>query len=266
MTFVFIKEGTSILNLYNFLSYRFFIAALVLGLIFIYKFKKFNLSTLKYGFFLSIPLSIGYITQTVGLQYTTASKAAFITGLSVVFVPLFLAVINKNLPKFNQVIAVILATIGLGLLTISGSMKLNIGDIWVFLCAIAFAVYIIMVGRFTKKHDSILLTFTQLALVGIITGLISLFSGGFAMPKGYIIWQAIIFCSVFATAFMYAVQNHFQKFISEVKTAIIFSFEPLFAAVTAYFYLSEQLTLKVILGGLLIFAGMIFSEVKLKKR
>ncbi|MEK6960783.1 MAG: DMT family transporter [Nanoarchaeota archaeon] len=263
MTFVLIKEATSSLNLYNFLSYRFLIAAAILALMFITRFKKFNLVTLKYGLLLSIPLSIGYITQTIGLQYTTASKAAFITGLSVVLVPIILAAINKAIPKINHICAAILATIGLGLLTLSESFILNIGDIWALACAIAFAAYIIMVGKYTKNQDSILLTFVQLSSVAIITGAISLISGGFEAPKGRIVWQAILFCSIFATSFMYAVQNHYQKYISEVKAAIIFSFEPLFAAMTAYFYIHEQLTSRIILGGVLIFAGMIVSEAKL---
>jgi len=265
MTFVFIKEGTSILNLYNFLSYRFFIAAIVLALLFLKKFKKFNFDILKFGLILGIPLAIGYITQTIGIQYTSASKAAFITGLSVILVPIFLVIINKKLPKLNQIIAVVLALIGLGLLTISDSLILNVGDIWCLVCAVSFAIYIIMVGRYTKGRDSILLTFVQLIFVALLTAVISFFSSGFEFPKTYIVWQAILFCSIFATAFMYTIQNHFQKFVSEVKAAIIFSFEPLFAAITAFFYLHEILTIKLISGGLLIFIAMILSEFKINK-
>jgi drug/metabolite transporter (DMT)-like permease len=265
MTFVFIKEGVSIINLYNFIFYRFVIAAVVLGIIFFHRFNKLSKSTVKYGVILSIPLALTYITQTIGIQFTTASNSAFITGLSVVLVPIFLAIINKKLPKFNNVIAVILATVGLGILTLSSSLKLNIGDIWTFATAVSFAFYIIMVGKYTKKFDSVMLTFIQLISVGIIAGIISVFTAGFAMPQGYLVWQAIIFTSVFATSFVYVIQNHFQKFISEVKAAIIFSFEPLFAAVTAYFYLNEQITLRIIIGGLLILVGMLFSEIKFQK-
>jgi drug/metabolite transporter (DMT)-like permease len=263
MTFVFIKEGVSIINVYSFLSYRFIIAGVLLGLIFFHKFKHFNFQLLKYGLILAIPLGISFITQTIGLQYTTASKGGFITGLSVVFVPIFLTCIYKKIPRWNHILSVIIATAGLAILTISNSFGINVGDIWIFICAVFFAIYIIMVGKITKHFDSILLTFVQLISIGIVTGIISLFLGELTIPKGYLVWQAIIFTSIFATAFMYAIQNHFQKFISEVKAAIIFSFEPLFAAVTAFFYLHEQLTINIIIGGLLIFIGMIISELKI---
>ena len=263
MTFVFIKEGISIINLYTFLTWRFMIAALVLVVIFYKKFKSLDRETIKFGIILGLVLSAGYITQTVGLQYTTASKAAFVTGLSVVFVPIFLSIINKKLPSVNNIIAVIFATSGLGLLTLSSSLQLNIGDIWIFLCAISFAIYIILVGRYTRIFESIKFTVVQLLTVSVVTGIISIFNDKFEIPRGYTVWQAIIFCSILATSFMYAIQNQFQKFISEVKAAIIFSFEPLFAAVTAHFYLHEEITFKILMGGLLIFIGMIVSELKI---
>lgn len=262
MTFVFIKEGISIVNLYTFLSWRFTIAALVLGTIFFKRFIYLETRVVRYGICLGVVLALSYVTQTKGLQYTTASKAAFITGLSVVFVPIFLSIINRKLPNVNNIIAVVIATTGLGLLTISSSLNLNVGDIWVFLCAIFFALYIILVGKYTKIFESIKFTVIQLITVAVITGVISIFIDRFEIPKGYLVWQAIVFCSIFATSFMYAIQNQYQKFISEVKAAIIFSFEPLFAAITAYFYLNEAITLKIVVGGLLIFAGMIVSELK----
>jgi len=265
MTFVFIKEGISIINLYTFLGYRFIIAGVLLGIIFYRRLKYFNIETLKYGLLLSIPLLISYITQTIGLQYTSASKGGFITGLSVVFVPIFLAILHRRIPKINHVVAVVLAAIGLAFLTLSESLTLNIGDIWVFVFAIAFAIYIIMVSKYSKFSDSILITIVQLLSVGVISILISIGIGRFVFPKGYLVWQAIIFTSVFATAFVYAIQNHYQKFISEVKAAIIFSFEPLFAVITAYFYLNEEITIQMVIGGLLIFIGMISAELKIKK-
>jgi len=266
MTFVFIKEGISLINMFSFLTWRFFIAALVLIVIFINRFSQIDTRLLKYGVLLGIVLSMGYITQTEGLKCTSASKAAFITGLSVVFVPIFLSIINKKLPTLNNIVAVILASIGLSILTISVPLNINPGDVWVFLCAICFAGYIILVGRYAKYFESIPFTVIQLLTVGIITGAVSIFNGTLTVPTGFVVWKAILFCSLFATSFMYAIQNQFQKFISEIKAAIIFSFEPLFAAITAYFYLNEAITIRVIIGGLLIFLGMIFSELKMNQR
>ena len=207
-------------------------------------------------------LTISYITQTVGLLYTSASKAAFITGLCVVFVPLMMAGVQRRRPTGLQWLATLLATIGLALLTLSSSIAINPGDIWVLGCAVSFAVYVLLVGRYSKEFVTIPFTVIQLLTVAFLTGFVALCIGEWQNPRGYIVWQAIIICSVFATSFMYAIQNHYQKFISEVKAVIIFSLEPLFAAIAAYFYLHEQITLRMILGGLLIFIGMLCSEIR----
>ncbi|MBD3288267.1 EamA family transporter [candidate division KSB1 bacterium] len=262
ITFVYVKEGISIINLYTFLSIRFIIGAALLALIFIHRMKNFDVEIIKYGIFLGMVLAFSYIAQTVGLQYTSASKAAFITGLSVVFVPLFLSILKKKPPTVNNILAVFVATSGLAVLTLNSGFSINTGDLWVFLCAILFAIYIILVGRYTRIFESIKFTVIQLVTVAVFTGIIAVSMGEYVMPRGYVVWHAILFCAVFATAFMYAIQNQFQKFISEVKAAIIFSFEPLFAAMAAYYYLNEQITFRIVIGGLLIFTGMIISEVR----
>jgi drug/metabolite transporter (DMT)-like permease len=264
MTFVFIKDAVALISVASFLGYRFLLAATVLALIFAKRLRYFNLEILKAGTLLSIPLLISFVTQTVGLQYTTASKGGFITGLSVVFVPLLLALMQRKFPPINILAAILLATTGLCLLTLSSSLYLNTGDVWVFLCAIAFAIYIIMVGKYSKTHDGVLLTLTQLFIVGLLSIAYAASTGELNYPSHYKVWQAILFTALFATAFMYTVQNYYQKFLSEITTAIIFSFEPLFAAITAFYYLNEELTEKTIIGGFLIFVGIVMAEVPSK--
>ncbi|MGZ2371388.1 DMT family transporter [Ancylomarina sp. YFZ004] len=264
MTFVFIKDAVSLMSVASFLGYRFLLATLLLVCLFFKRFAKYDWATLKYGALLAIPLLFSFLAQTIGLQYTSASKGGFITGLSVVFVPLLLSLIQKRLPSLNIIIAVILATMGLAFLTLGSHLSLNIGDSWVFLSAILFASYIIMVGRYAGKSDAILLSITQFFLVGIICISYSSIKGDLYFPNEYKVWQAIIFTALFATAFMYTVQNYYQKYISEITTSIIFSFEPLFAAITAYFYLNEALTERTVIGGLMIFAGILFAEIKME--
>ncbi|PXY02185.1 EamA/RhaT family transporter [Marinifilum breve] len=262
MTFVFIKDAVSLMSVAGFLGYRFLLAGFVLALIFIKRIKRLDRTTLKYGALMSLPLLSSFLAQTIGLQYTSASKGGFITGLSVVFVPVILSIIQRKLPSSNIFIAVLMATIGLAMLTLSSSLDLNIGDSWVFFSAILFAIYIIMVGKISRKCDGILLSVTQFLIVGIVCTTYAGINGELFVPTQYKLWQAILFTALFATAFMYTVQNYYQKYISEITTSIIFSFEPLFAAITAFFYLNEELTEKTILGGLLIFVGILFAELK----
>jgi len=150
------------------------------------------------------------------------------------------------------------------LLTLGSTIDFNIGDSWVFLSAILFAIYIIMVGKYSKKCDGVLLSLIQFLLVGIVCIVYAGINGDLYVPTQYKLWQAILFTALFATAFMYTVQNYYQKYISEITTSIIFSFEPLFAAITAYFYLNEALTERTVIGGLLIFCGILFAELKWK--
>ena len=264
MTFVFIKDAVSLISVAGLLGYRFLLAGFVLALIFMKKIRKIDFQVIKYGLLLSLPLLASFLAQTIGLQYTTASKGGFITGLSVVFVPLILSVMQKKLPTANIILAVIMATMGLALLTLSSGLQLNIGDSWVFVSAILFAIYIIMVGNISPNCDGVLLSIIQFLVVGVLCTTFAGMRGELFVPTQFKLWQAILFTALFATAFMYTVQNSYQKFISEITTSIIFSFEPLFAAITAYFYLNEELSTKTIIGGLLIFTGILFAEIKLK--
>ncbi|MBN2008305.1 DMT family transporter [candidate division KSB1 bacterium] len=262
VTFVVVKEAIAEINIYRFLAWRFTISTIGLAIFFLPSFRLVTWKMIRYGVFLGIILTIGYVTQTVGLIYTSASKAAFITGLSVVLVPLMMALVQRRSPSAMQWLATIMATIGVALLTLSSSIAINPGDIWVLACAVTFAVYILLVSKYSRIFAAIPFTVIQLVTVSLISALVATGIGEWRMPHGYIVWQAIIICSLFATSFMYAVQNHYQKFISEVKAVIIYSMEPLFAAVAAYFYLQEQITVRMICGGALILIGMLCSELQ----
>ncbi|MBI9059479.1 MAG: DMT family transporter [Labilibaculum sp.] len=264
MTFVFIKDAVSLMSVAGFLGCRFLLASIVLILIFIKRLRKFDRNTFKFGALLSVPLLLSFLAQTIGLQYTSASMGGFITGLSVVFVPIILSVMQRRLPSLSVFIAVVLATLGLSFLTLGSSIAFNIGDVWVFLSAILFAIYIIMVGKYSKQSDGVLLSITQFFMVGVVCIVYAAIKGELYFPTQYKLWQAILFTALFATAYMYTVQNYYQKYISEITTSIIFSFEPLFAAITAFFYLNEALTEKTIIGGLLIFGGILFAEIKIE--
>lgn len=264
-SFVFIKEAVSSISIYSFIGLRFLIAGLKLAMIFPKRILRIGKSTLKSGLVLGTILFLSVWTQTYGIQFTTASKAAFITGLSVVFVPLFLALIKWKFPGLKIIIASIVATCGLGLLTLSESVSLNVGDIWVLLCAVFFAIYIIQVSVQAKKYDAIQLTFVQLILIGVLGLIISIAQSDFSIPESGIVWFDILFTALFCTTFMFTIQNVYQKYVSEVTASLIYAFEPLFAAITAYFYLAEILGMKVWIGGLLIFLAMLLVEIRFKK-
>jgi len=266
-TFAIIKGVIDQISPFTFLAYRFLLAALILYLIFWKRIKEnIDKTILKKGSLIGIFLFMGYAFQTVGLKYTTATKAGFITGLSVVLVPIISHFFIKEKINRNSVIGVILAFIGLWFLNYSSSFSFNLGDFLVLLCAVSFALHIISVGLFSKKLDYVLLAITQITVVFVLSLLMALIFERPAIHLSYSsnIWWSIVLTGVFATALAFYMQNRFQRYSTATKTAIIFSGEPIFAAVFAYFLLGEKVGLIAWIGGLLIIFGMIISQSKFK--
>jgi drug/metabolite transporter (DMT)-like permease len=269
-TFVLVQNAIGLLEPFSFNGVRFLAAALLLLLwllIFERKqLKHFDRKLLFSGGFIGFWLFLGYASQTMGLLYTTTSKAGFITGLSVVFVPLFSMFLLKQYPSRNAVIGVLTATVGLFLLTMTDVTSLNIGDGLVFICAISFALHIIFTGKFSSKYPTLLLTIIQISTVAIL----SIFSSFFfedwkkSFNPEILLSQdvliALIITSVLATALAFLIQTSFQKFTTATRVALIFAMEPVFAAITGYYWADERLSISALFGCLLIFAGMVFAE------
>lgn len=265
-TFAIIKGILDQIMPFTFLAYRFFLATFILFVMFWRKIKNIDKMILKKGSLIGIFLFLGYTFQTVGLKYTTATKAGFITGLSVVLVPVISHFFIKEKINRNSVIGVILAFIGLWFLNYSSSFIFNLGDFLVLLCAISFAMHIISVGLYTKKMDYVPLVIVQLAIVFVLSLLMALV---FERPEIHLsyspnVWWSIVLTGVFATALAFYMQNRFQKYSTATKTAIIFSGEPIFSAMFAYLLLGEKAGLTAWIGGLLIILGMIVSQSKFK--
>lgn len=264
MTFVFIKEGLNLVDLYLLLALRFLIAGGILFFLFLKQMKKINGPLLRDGLILTIPFALGYFLQTYGLQFTSATKSGFITGLCVVTVPIYLIIWKKQIPTIPQIFSVMLATAGLGYLTLSDGLSLSTGDLWTLLGAFAFGLHVVLISHYSRKHPPMPLAFIQIFTTGFLNLIITVSIGRFTIPTHYIAWQAILFTAIFATAFTYGIQNRYQKEISEVKAAVIYSLEPLFGALTAFIYLGESIPLSGYIGGFLICFGMIISDIKFK--
>jgi drug/metabolite transporter (DMT)-like permease len=267
-TFALIKNILNLILPYTFLTYRFLLATLVLMIIFWKKMRGINKTILKKGSLIGIFLFLGYTFQTVGVKYTSATKAGFITGLSVVLVPIISVFFIKEKVSRNSIIGAFFALIGLWFLNYTNSFSFNFGDFLVLLCAFSFAMHIISVGLYTKKLDYILLVIVQLATVTILSLFLAVIFEKPALNLSYSfnVWWGIIFMGVFATAFAFYMQNRFQRYSTATKTAIIFSGEPIFAAIFAYFILGEKIGLIAWTGGLLIILGMIISQRERKER
>jgi drug/metabolite transporter (DMT)-like permease len=274
-TFVLVQNAISLLEPFSFNGVR-FLAAAVMLLVWLFIFERkqialMNIKMLASGVFIGFWLFLGYATQTIGLLYTTTSKAGFITGLSVIFVPLFSMFLLKQFPSRTAVVGVSIATIGLFLLTMTDVSSLNIGDGFVFICAISFALQIIFTGKFSSKYPTLLLTVIQISTVAVLSIVSALifedwrksFNPEILLSHDVIV--ALIITSVFATALAFLIQTNFQKYTTATRVALIFAMEPVFAAIAGYYWADERLSVSALFGCLLIFAGMIFAELPATK-
>ena len=267
-TFPLIKVALQDSSPYAFLSLRFFIATLILAIVFRKEVTSTSRDTLKAGFLIGAFIFIGYLTQTVGLKYTTASKSGFITGLYVVFTPILAYPILKATLSRKLILAVLMASMGLFLL--SGidprDLSMNYGDFLTLVCAIAYAFSVVLIGKYVKEHSSSVLATIQVFTTCVLCTLSWAVIEPFQLPTSAIAWGAVFFTAVFATSLAFLGQNYAQKYTTATKAAIIFTAEPVFALIFSSVTLGETLSQEGVLGAALIVVGMFLSGFGWKER
>jgi drug/metabolite transporter (DMT)-like permease len=260
LTFVTVKNAIAVLPPFSFNFYRFTLATAIMLIFALPRCRCVQKSTVMAGLLLGVFLFAGYSLQTVGLLYTTASHAGFITGLSVVFVPLISTFLVRQYPGTGVIAGVVFATIGLALLSVSDLSRINIGDILVLFCALSFALHIIFVGKYSRHHSTVWLVTLQIATVAVLSGISSFFFEAGANRFTPQLWPALFITALLATCLAFFMQNYMQQFTTPSHTAIIFTTEPVFAAVFAVWLLQETIHTRAYWGGALILAGMLLAE------
>ncbi|WP_328793811.1 DMT family transporter, partial [Heliomicrobium undosum] len=261
-TFVAVKNAIAFMPPYTFLAIRFFIAGLFLAVIAGRRWQRLTGAAVRHGFMLGACLFGGYALQTIGLQYTTSSHAGFITGLSVVLVPLVGWIVLKQVPRSGVLAGVAMAVTGLGLLTLTDDLTINPGDLLVLGCAFCFGLHIFLAGQVTSRHDPMLLSIMQIFAVSVACTAFSFFT---APPLAYDqfrseVWTALALTAIPATSLAFLAQMYFQKFTTATRTALIFATEPVFALIFGIALAGETLTLRGAFGGVLVMAGIVVAE------
>jgi drug/metabolite transporter (DMT)-like permease len=261
-TFVLVKDATQTLPPLTFIALRFTIGFASLALLFRGRLREAGRGVVGAGLLVAIFLYGGFVTQTFGLQTTSASVAAFITGLSTVVVPLAAFAILRHRPPSGALVGVALATGGMGLLTLKDDLSLSQGDVLVLFCALFFALHIVMVGKYAPRVDAVVLATVQLGAVAAASWPLALFleRPTFAAPPG--VWASVVFIGVVATGLVFFIQNVAQRFTSPTHTAVIFTMEPVFAAFFAYLWVGESMAGRGLIGAGLILAGMLAAELR----
>ncbi|MCG7336651.1 DMT family transporter [Sporosarcina sp. ACRSM] len=247
---------------YQILAGRFLIGMLILCLVFHRKLKHIKKSTLLKGTVLGLFLYVAFALQTVGLQYTTPSKNAFLTAVNVVIVPFIGFLLYKRKIDLFELGGAILALIGVAVLSLKLSSVINIGDVLTLCCAVGFAFHIFYTAKFVKDEDAVLLTIIQMFTAAVIGWAVVGFKGetSFTLESAGLL--PLLYLGVFSTTIAYLLQTVAQKFITETKAAIILSTESFWGMAFSVVILSEVLTTKMIIGAVLILGAILLSETK----
>ena len=264
--FVLMEPAIERQPIFNFLADRFTIAVTVMVLARPSVLKKFNRKLVFHGSLLGLALGGGYVTQTIGLLYSTAAITGFFTGLYVALTPLFAWLIFKDKVSKKALVGVVLATIGLAILS-AGAIEFGWGEIALLACAALFAIHIVGLGVWSAKHDTYALTIIQLAMCAVLSwaGAFT-FENGLVLPPDGEVWFAVIFCAVLATAVAFFVQTWAQSFLDPSRVAIILTSEVVWAAAISYSVGQEKPDTWSIIGGSVMLAAMLIVEWPSRKK
>ncbi|MBM3703516.1 MAG: DMT family transporter [Actinobacteria bacterium] len=264
-SFVLMKDALKGQSVDDFLATRFIIATIALILFRPQALKEINLEMVMKGSLLGLFLGSGYLFQTIGLHLTTAATTGFITGLYVVFTPILGALFLKSSVTRNEWIGVVMATVGLALLSFKG-FSIGLGELSVLLSALFFAFHILGLGRWSGRFATYPLTIVQLGTIAILNSLLALVDDGYEPPNTNQEWTATIFTALLATSLAFLVQTWSQSKMDATVVAVVLTLEVVFAALFAVIAGQESLTLRAILGGTLIFAAMILMQLRVESR
>ena len=263
-TFVLVKAALDDISPLYFLALRFSLAAIALAILFRgTRNARWNWRTAGAGALAGGFLYSGYLLQTLGLRLTSAPKSAFLTGCTSLMVPLLTRIVYKSRPQVREVVGVLVATLGLGLMTLEGEIgSIGRGDLLTVLCAVGFAAYIVTLGHFSDRMSFEILSLSQLIAAAVLAWVFSaLAEKPYAAWRPAVIW-AILITGVLATAAAFTIQAWAQQFTTSTRTALIYMLEPVFAWVTSYFLVGEGLTARAAAGAAFILGGVLLVELK----
>lgn len=272
--FVVIKNALVDISPLFFNAVRMSLAAVVLAVIFYRELPRLTAGAVRSGILVGVFLFVGNELQTVGLKYTTPSKSAFLTGVSVVLVPVLLAVFWKRGINRLTCIGVILAFAGLYLLTVPASAgfglnwrSMNHGDLLTLGAAVVFAFHIIFIEHATHASSSTAHRWQQITVVQVaVTAVLMIVTTSLA-EKVSVVWSPRVLWGIgitglFSLALAFTIQAWAQQFTPATHTALIFTLEPVFAWLTSFIFLEERLGARSGVGAACILMGLLISEEK----
>ncbi len=265
-TFAVIKNSLTDSSPLVLMGFRFSLACICFTLLFYRSFSRFNKHTLLDGTVLGILMFIAYAFQTLGLEYTTASRSGFITYSFALFTPPLQYLILGKKPKIRNLAGLAIVFIGLYLVSRPERGAFNRGDILTLICAVSLAFYVIYLDRMSKRSDTSLLTIIQFLICGLASFILSPF---LEQPRFHLTMNltiSILYLAILGSVVGIALMIRFQKELTPTKAVIIYALEPLFSVFIAIIFLEERLSMIESLGCIIIVGGVMLSELKIGRK
>lgn len=240
---------------------RFMIAAVIMTVLGRDSIRTITREEIKCGIMLGAALFGGFALQIIGLQYTTPSKNAFLTAINVVIVPFIALVIYRKKIPVKSLIGAGMAIVGAAVLSLQSDFSIGAGDILTLACAVCFALQIFLTGEFVGKIRPTVLNFLQMTTAFVLSGIGLIVTGSFHFAPSTGSLLAVLYLGVVSTTITYLLQTVSQKYVDETKSAIILSMEAVFGTVFSVILLHEDVTVRMVIGSMLILAAVLVSEV-----
>ena len=246
---------------FQIMAVRFVIAAALMAGMGGKHLKSITREEIRCGFFLGAALFGAFALQIIGLQYTTPSKNAFLTATNVVMVPFIALVIYRKKIEARSLVGAVMAIAGAGVLSLNQDFSLGLGDGLTLLCAVCFAMQIFLTGEYVGRIRPTVLNFLQMATAAVLSVAGLAITGGFSFAASGKSILAVLYLGVVSTTITYLLQTVSQKYVDETKSAIILSMEAVFGTVFSVIILHEAITVRMILGSILILSAVLISEI-----
>ncbi len=264
--FVVVKDSLDYIGPVWMIAFRFSIAAIVSALIYIKRFKMLSPKVLIHGGLLGLYLFLAYFFQTIGCNYTTAGKNAFLTTIYVFLVPLFSWPLTKKRPTLYVFLCALLSIVGIGLLGLNAedATSVNIGDILTLVCGIFYAIHIIFTAKYDEAEDPLLLSILQFAFASLFGWITAPFIDGAFPTQGIMNTKVIVsmlYLGVFSTMVAFTLQNVSLKYLPSHLASLFLSFESVFGVFFGILILKEPFTFRMFIGCVLIFVSVVLAQI-----
>jgi drug/metabolite transporter (DMT)-like permease len=258
--FVLMKDAIVLQPYMDFLATRFTIAAIAMILLRPVVSLRFEAGDIRYGALIGVVLAFGYITQTIGLDMTTAATSGFLTGLYVVFTPLIAWLFTRQKVSGKVALGVLFSIVGMGIFSgAANSTEFQLGQIWLVVCAVLYAVHILLLGHYGKTRNSYRFAMLQIAFVAMVTWGFALVDG-YQPPPNFEVWFAVLFTALLSTVLAFWIQTWAQTLLDPARVALLITSEVIFTALLAIGLGQEPLTLAIVVGGGMMLTAMLIVE------